>query len=144
MRQGHWAPLGPSYVGRQVSRNDLFVQVRRHPARTGIDIYWSANTGAHVAGWKARCGSMFHTRAARIDQHDAAVTPARRAFDKPTDRFEYFRHRMAARHHLEQPLFTRQQRFAPLKVIDISFDEVPKEDLSCVSRKGKPRVWNQR
>jgi hypothetical protein len=51
-------------------------------------------------------------RAARIDQHDAAVTPAGCAFDKLTQRFKYFRHRMAARHHFEQPLFAGEQSFS--------------------------------
>src|SRR5258708_13048718 len=67
-------------------------------------------------------------RAARIDQHDAAVTPAGRAFDKVTERFEYSRHRMAARHHFEQALFTGEQSVSPLPVVDISVQEVPKDD----------------
>src|SRR6266850_6524807 len=101
MRQGHWAPLvgRPSCLRREVSRNDLFVQVRRHRAWTRIDVYGAANNGGDEAARKARCGSVFETRAARIDQHDAAVTPASRAFNKLTERFEYSRHRMAARHH---------------------------------------------
>src|SRR6267142_2359952 len=67
-------------------------------------------------------------RAARIDQHDAAVTPAGRAFDKVTERFEYSRHRLAARHHFEQALFTDEQSVNPLPVVDISVQEVPKDD----------------
>jgi hypothetical protein len=80
-------------------------------------------------------------RAARIDQHDAAVTPAGRAFDKVTERFEYFRHRMAARHHFEQPLFTGEQRFSPLPVVDISVQEVPQDDAAlCISQGEAARV----
>src|SRR5712692_10687181 len=130
MRQGHWAPrvLRPSRLRREVSRDDLFVQVRRHRAWTRIDVYGSANNGGDEAGRKARCGSVFETRAAPIDQHDAAVTPAGRALDKPTERFEYSRHRMAARHHFEQPLFTSEQSFSPLSVVDISVQDVPQDD----------------
>src|ERR1700730_11433572 len=130
MRQGHWAPRvrRPSCLRREVSRDDLFVQVRRHRAWTRVDVYRSADNGGDEAGRKAWCGSVFQTRAARIDQHDAAVTPAGRAFDKLTERFEYSRHRMAARHHFEQPLFTREQSFSPLPVVDISVQEVPKDD----------------
>src|SRR5882762_11337774 len=130
MRQGHWAPLvgPPSCLRREVSRNDLFVQVRRHRAWTRIDVYGAANNGGDEAARKARCGSVFETRAARIDQHDAAVTPASRAFNKLTERFEYSRHRLAARHHFEQALFTDEQSVNPLPVVDISVQEVPKDD----------------
>src|SRR5260370_32648504 len=128
MRQGHLAPrvLRPSRLRREVSRDDLFVQVRRHRAWTRIDVYGSADNGADEAGRKAWCGPVFQTRAARIDQHDAAVTPAGRAFDKLAERFEYSRHRMAARHHFEQSLFTGEQSFSPLPVVDIGVEEVPK------------------
>src|SRR6266851_2336179 len=131
MCQGHWAPrvCGPSRLRREVRRDDLFVQVRRHRAWTRIDVYGSANNGGDEAGRKAWCGSVFKTRAARIDQHDAAVTPAGRAFDKLTERFEYSRHRMAARHHFQKPLFTSEQSFSPLPVVDISLQEVPKDDM---------------
>jgi hypothetical protein len=71
---------------------------------------------------------MFEARTARIDQHDAAVAAAGRALDKPTERFEYSRHRLAARHHFEQSLFTGEQSFSPLPVVDISVQEVPKDD----------------
>jgi hypothetical protein len=91
----------------------------RHRAWTRIDIYGSANNGGDETGRKARCGSVFETRTARIDQNDAAVTPAGRAFDKPTELFEYSQHRMAARHHFEQSLFTGEQSFGPLPVVDI-------------------------
>src|SRR5918999_6358769 len=108
MRQGHWAPRprGPTRLRRKVRRNDWFVQVRRNRAWARIDVYGSALNGGDEAGRKARCGSVFATRAARIDQHDAAVTPAGRAFEKLTERFQYSGHRVAARHHFEQPLFT--------------------------------------
>src|SRR4051812_12458563 len=80
-------------------------------------------------------------RAARIDQHDAAVTPAGRALDKPTERFEYSRHRMAARHHIEQSLFTSKQGFSPLPVVDIGLQEVPKDDAPVrVSQREAARV----
>jgi hypothetical protein len=92
MRQGHRAPLRPSRVSRQVRPNNLFVQVRRHHAWTGIYPYRCPNAGTHKAVWKARRGSLSHAGAARIDQQDAAVTPASCVFDKPTDRFEYFQH----------------------------------------------------
>jgi hypothetical protein len=71
---------------------------------------------------------MFETRTGRIDQYDAAVTPADRALDKPTERFEYSRHRMAASHQFEQSLFTGEQSFSPFQVIDISVQEVPKDN----------------
>src|SRR5258707_15758273 len=45
-----------------------------------------ANNGGDEGGRKARCGSVFEMRAAPIDQHDAAGTPARRAFDKVKER----------------------------------------------------------
>src|SRR5262245_32691333 len=108
MRQGHWAPrvCRPSCLCPEVSRNDLFVQVLRHCARTRIDVYGSANNGGDEAGRKTRCSSVFETRAALIDQHDTAVTPAGRAFDKLTERFEYSRTRRADRHPFEQPLLT--------------------------------------
>ena len=106
-----------------------------------FDVYGSANNGGDEAGRKARCGSVFETRAARIDQHDAAVTPAGRAFDKPTERFEYFRHRMAARHHFEQPLFTGEQSFSPLPVVDIGLQDVPKDDMPVrISQREAARV----
>src|SRR5271169_3650061 len=116
MRQGHWAPRVrcPSCLRRKVSRNDLFVQVRRHRAWARIDVYGSANNGGDEAGWKARCGSVFETRTTWIDQHNAAMTPAGRAFNKLTERFEYFRHRMVARYHFEQSLFTGEQSLSPL------------------------------
>src|SRR4029434_3648969 len=112
MRHGHWAPCvrRPSCLQCEVRSDDLFVEVRGHRAGTRIDVYGSANNCGDEAGWKARCCSVFETRAGRIDQHDAAVTPAGSAFDKLTECSEYFRHRMAARHHFEQPLLTGAQR----------------------------------
>jgi hypothetical protein len=119
----------PSTVSRRyVSRDDLFVQVRCHPARACVDVYGSAVNEGDEAGRKARCGSVFETRTARIDQHDAAVTPACSTFDKLTERFEYSRHRMAARYHFEQSLFTGEQSFSPLPVVDISVQEIPNDD----------------
>ena len=35
---------------------------------------------------------------------------------------------MAARHHFEKPFFRGKQRFSPLPVVDISLQEVPKDD----------------
>src|ERR1700730_14288684 len=143
MRQGNWAPpvCRPSCLRREVSHNDLFVQVRRHRAWARIDVYGSAVDGGDVADRKARSGSVLETRAARIDQHDAAVAPAGRAFDKVTERIEYSRHRMAARHHLEQALFTGEQSFGPLPVVDISVQEVPKDDASVrISQGGTVHV----
>src|SRR6267378_5650915 len=130
MRQGHWAPRvrRPSCLRREVSRDDLFVQVRRHRAWTRIDVYGAANNGGDEAARKARCGSVFETRTARINQHDAAVTAAGRAFDKVTQRFEYSRRRMTARHQFEKPLFTCEQSFTPLPVVDIGLQEVPKDN----------------
>ena len=63
---------------------------------------------------------MLETRATRIDQRDTAVTSGRRVFDKLTERFEYFRHRMAARRHFNHPLFTGEKCFGPLLVVDIN------------------------
>src|ERR1700732_2021289 len=99
MRQGHCAPpvCRPSRLRCEVGRNDLLVQVRRHRTWARIDVDGSAVDGGDEAGRKARCGSVFETRTARIDQHDAAVTPAGSAFDKLTERFEYSPHRLAAR-----------------------------------------------
>jgi hypothetical protein len=73
---------------------------------------------------------VFETRAGRIDQHDAAVTPAGSAFDKLTECSEYFRHRMAARHHFEQPLLTGEQSFSALPVVDVSLQYVPALDTT--------------
>ena len=91
MREGHWAPLvgGPSGLRREVSSNDLFVKVRRHRAWSRFGVHGPANDGRDETRRKARRGSVFETRAARIDQNDAAVTTAGRVFDKPTERFEY-------------------------------------------------------
>src|ERR1700688_1374302 len=130
MRHGHWAPRvgSPSGLQCEVGRNDLLVQVRRHRAWAGIDVYGSAVDGVDEAGWKARRGSVLETCTARIHQHDAAVAPAGRALDKPTERFEYSRHRTAARHHFEQSVFLGEQSFSPLPVVDISVQEIPKHD----------------
>src|ERR1700738_3157586 len=130
MPQRHWAPRvrRPSCLGPEVSRDDLLVQGCRHRAWTGIDVYGSANDGGDEAGRKARCGSVSETPPARVDQHEAAVTPVGRAFDKPTERFEYSRHRMAARNHFEQPLFTGEQSVTALPVVDVGLQEVPKDD----------------
>src|SRR6266850_175533 len=141
MRQGHWAPLVgcPSCLRREVSRNDLFVQVRRHRAWTRIDVYGPANNGGDEAGRKARCGSVFETRAARIDQHDAAVTPAGRAFDKLTERFECSRHRMAARHHFQESLFPCQQGLGPLSILDVRVLSVPLHEMAgLVTQRNSP------
>jgi hypothetical protein len=73
---------------------------------------------------------VLETRAARIDQRDAAVTSGGRAFDKLTERFEYFRHRLTARHHLKYPLFTGEKRFSPPLIVDISRQGVPKDDAT--------------
>src|ERR1700738_2081430 len=126
MRQGHWAPRvrRPSCLRREVSRDDLLVQGRRHRAWTGVDVDGSANDGGNEAGRKARCGSVFKTGAARIDQHDAAVTPAGRAFDELTERVKYSRHRLAARNHFEESPFPGEQGFSPLPVVDIGLQEV--------------------
>src|SRR5882762_7739735 len=139
MRQGHWAPRvrRPSCLQREVSRDDLFVQGRRHRAWTRIDVYGSANNGADEAGRKARCGSVFEARAAQIGQHDAAVAPAGRAFEKPTQRFEYSRHRMAARHHFKQPFFTCEQSLSPLAIIDIRLQDAPADDPTVCIPHGK-------
>ncbi len=71
---------------------------------------------------------MFPTRAARVIQCDAAVTPGRSVFDKTTDRFEYFRHRVAFCHQFEQLLFTGEQSVSTLPVVDVGLQEVPKDD----------------
>ncbi len=70
-------------------------------------------------------------RAAAIDQDNATVTTCRRAFHQPAQRFEHRRHRIAARNHFEQPLFTREQRFRPLAVVDIGVQKIPHQDASC-------------
>src|SRR5262249_27877564 len=57
-----------------------------------------------------------------------AVTPAGRAFDKLTERFEYFRYRLAVRHQFEHPLFSDEQILSPLPVVDIRLQEVPQDD----------------
>src|ERR687883_2148077 len=103
MREGHRTPLvlRPARLRREVTCNDLFVQVRRHRAWPRIDVYRPTNNRGDEACRKARCGSVFEMRAARIEQHDAAVTPGGRAFDQPTERVECYRHRIAARHHFE-------------------------------------------
>jgi hypothetical protein len=63
----------PSCLRREVGRNDLLVKVRCHRARARLNVDGSAINGGDEAGRKARCGSMFETRTARTDQHDAAV-----------------------------------------------------------------------
>ena len=67
---------------------------------------------------------MLETRAARIDQRDAAVTSGRRVFDKLTERFEYFQHPMAARRHFKHPLFTGEKRFGPFLVVVAPIDKL--------------------
>jgi hypothetical protein len=74
---------------------------------------------------------MFQVRAAPIDQHNAAVTPVGCAFDKSTDRFKYFRHRVGAREQFEQRLFTREQNFSLLAVVHIGLKDIPAEDTTC-------------
>src|SRR6266478_5114816 len=98
------------------------------PAWTIVDLKRSANNRVDEAGRKARCCSVFHARAARIGQEDAAVTSVGGAFDESTDRFEYFRHRVAARHHFKQLFFSGEQGFIPLPIVDIGLQEVPKDD----------------
>ena len=73
-------------------------------------------------------------------EHDAAVTSGGRAFDKLTERVEYFRHGMAAGHHFQHPLFTGEERFSPFLFVDISRQRIPQDDTPFRSRKGKPRV----
>ncbi|MFZ0759023.1 MAG: hypothetical protein WAM69_03655, partial [Candidatus Sulfotelmatobacter sp.] len=68
---------------------------------------------------------MFETRAARIDQHNAAVTPTCRAFDKLTERFEYSLHRMAARHHFEKSLLASRQVLSALAIFDVGCRPIP-------------------
>ena len=78
-------------------------------------------------------------RAARIDQHDAAVTPAGRAFDKLTERFEYSRHRMAARHHFQASLFPCQQGLGPLAIFDVRVLSVPLHEMAgLVTQRNSP------
>ena len=47
---------------------------------------------------------MFKTRAARIDQNDAAITSADGVFDKSAQRIQDRCTRVATRHHFEQAL----------------------------------------
>src|ERR1700733_11640379 len=130
MRQGPLAPpvRRPSCLRLDVGRDDLFVQVRRHRGRARLNAYRPANNGSNEVGRKARRDGVFETRAAWIDQHDAAVTPAGRAFDQLTERFKYFRQRMAPRHHFKHSLFSGEKRFGPLLVVDISRQGVPKDN----------------
>src|ERR1700737_4539794 len=44
---------------------------------------------------------------------------------------------MAARHHFEQSLFTGEQGFSPLPVVDISVQEVPQDDAAFRITQGK-------
>src|SRR4051812_18232082 len=73
---------------------------------------------------------MFETRTTRIDQDDAAVTPADCAFDNPTERFEYFRDGMTTRYHFEQLLLTGEQGFGALAVVDVRLQYVPAGDTA--------------
>ena len=56
---------------------------------------------------------------ARIDQNDAAVAAHRYAFDHSTDAVENDGHRFAAGHQFQQPLFTGEQRFGVLAIVDV-------------------------
>ena len=69
--------------------------------------------------------AVLETRAARIDQHDAAVATAGRLFDQSTQGVEDLLHRMAARHHFQDALFTGEKSFGPLPVVDIGPQDVP-------------------
>ena len=44
---------------------------------------------------------------------------------------------MATRHHFEQSLFTGEQGFSPLPVVDISVQEVPQDDAAFRISQGK-------
>ena len=48
---------------------------------------------------------------------------------------------MATRDHIEQPLFTGEQGFGPLPVVDISVQEVPQDDAAFrISQRKAARV----
>src|SRR6185437_3909052 len=113
---------------REISSNDLFIQVNSHRARTRILAYGPADNGIDKADRKARCRSVFEPRTFRIDQNDAAVTPAGSSFDEPTDCFKYFGHRTAARNHFQQPSLTGEQSFSLLPVVDVRLQHVPTSD----------------
>jgi hypothetical protein len=73
---------------------------------------------------------VFKTRAARIDQHNAAVTPTGHAFDKLTERFEYSLHRMAARHHFQEPLLASRQVLCAFAIFDVGRRPIPPDNFA--------------
>ena len=82
-----------------------------------------------------RC-SVFEMCAARIDQYDAAVASGHGVFDQLAECFEYLRHRLATRHHLEQPLLAGEQCFGPLPVFDVGVHDVPANDTTSRIHEG--------
>lgn len=73
---------------------------------------------------------MFETRAARIDQHNAAITPTAHTFDKLTERFEYSLHRTAARHHFQEPLFASRQALCTFAIFDVGRRPIPPDNFA--------------
>ena len=101
----------------------------------------STFTGRSIIGLVKPAGRFgaapcFEMRAGRIDQYDAAVASGHCVFDQLTESFEYLRHRMATRHHLEQPLLAGEQCFSPLAVIDVGVHDVPANDMTLLVPEG--------
>src|SRR6185437_11247766 len=110
MRQGDGAPGRPACLRREVARNHLFVQARRHAAWTCVDGYWSSDNRLDEAVRKARCGAVLEPQATGVDEHDTATAPGGCAFDETADLSQDDGHRLAVRHHFEQSVFAREQR----------------------------------
>ncbi len=146
MRQRHWAPCVrlPSCLRREVSRNDLFIQVRRHRAWTRFDVHGPADYGSGEAGGKARCRSVFETRAARIDQHDAAVAPAGGVFHELAQRFKDCRQRTATRDRFQSRFSAARRASARLRSPMSVFCPYHFTRLPVSSRSGTALIRNHR
>ena len=107
-------------------------------------MYRTVNHRVGQTGREAWCRSLFEMCVARIHQYDAAVASGHRVFDQLTECFEYLPHRLATRHHLEQPLLAGEQCFSPFPVIDVGVHNVPADDTTSGIPEGHTRPWNQR
>ena len=82
------------------------------------------------AGRKSRRSDMLEVRAARIDQHDTAITAARIGFDFPTQCIENDVKRIAGRDHLEQALLAPEKRFCAFTRMNVGVQNEPSQDAT--------------
>src|SRR5262245_49293555 len=120
----------PPRVRRNVRRDHLCLQARRHTTWSCLAIYGRAFNRIVEARGETGRGGVVEFRAARIDQINAAVTSAGHVLDKPAQRVEDIGKRTARRHHLEQPLLPHEQSLCPFSIINIGACAVPPHDLA--------------